>query len=84
MNTVKSLYKVSSYIPLLPIEDAYITGILAKFSKVKHVCFRNMFSLAEEPMPHMCDFINHRKIAYTQINARKLVFVWKRLKRMRC
>lgn len=84
MDIVEELFNTSKVVPLIPIEDAYVTGILSSLIKAKLVCLDKMFSYFKERSPKLCDIVKHVKIAFTQISATKLQIIWRGLFRHKC
>lgn len=74
-NIANRLVKASEYMPYLPIEDAYITGILAKSIRTKHQHI-NGFTFWYDTPPKACDFVNSKRITATKLSPRMMEFIW--------
>lgn len=76
---VESLYIKSHYVPLIEIEDAYVTGLLGNIIEAKHVCFDDQFTYSGDERPGICHIIKRKKIAYSGFNAYQLLALWQKL-----
>ena len=79
VDIVGELYETSTHVPLLHIEDVYVTGILAKIIGAKHVV-RSGFAYKTDKPPKACDFVNRRKISSTNIKPKFMYALWKDIK----
>lgn len=70
------MYNTSRFIPLVPIEDAYITGILAKLTDARHVCLNGIFPRIADRAPNPCDVKMSKKIAFTRCSDKSQKRVW--------
>ena len=76
---VKELYTTAEYIPHIHVDDAYITGILAKIIGAQH---RNEagFAYWGSPKPKPCDFIKNKIYTGTKIQTHEdKVWFWQSL-----
>ncbi|XP_064648165.1 beta-1,3-galactosyltransferase 1-like [Lineus longissimus] len=79
----RTLFETSKYVPLINIEDAYITGVLARIANVEH---RNVegFTYWGSPLIEPCDFILNRKVTGTHMTPSLMYKLWKDITRRRC
>lgn len=84
MDIVPELQTLSTFIPLIQIEDVYVTGILGKVVNATHICKNYQFSYFTEPLPTICDVAYHKKIAYTKFTVKCMKLTWFKLKRGLC
>jgi hypothetical protein len=72
------LYEISKYVPLIKIEDVYVTGILPYVlgKQVKHRKHKG-FSDWLGKVPNHCDIMKRRKFTATKMNADNLGKIWR-------
>lgn len=77
-NIAHRLVKASEYMPYVPIEDAYITGILAKAirTELQHI---NGFTYWYDSPPKPCDFVLRKRITATKVSPLMMEFIWGKL-----
>ncbi|KAK3592672.1 hypothetical protein CHS0354_015973 [Potamilus streckersoni] len=76
---ILQLVTLAEYTPYCPIEDAFITGILATIAGVSVQHSRRFTHLLEKIVP--CEFVQN-KIAVTGVNIQCRYFLWKLIMRM--
>ena len=79
VDIVRELYETSAYVTPLPIEDVYVTGILAKIIGAKHIV-RKGFAFWFEKGAKACDFVTREKITGTNIKPKLMYTLWKQMK----
>lgn len=77
-NIASTLFRTSEYLPYIPIEDAFITGILAKTIEAELVSVPGFTYWLDSP-PHACDYIEDKKISSTKVSSHMMVYIWDRL-----
>lgn len=77
-NIAHRLVKASEYMPYVPIEDAYITGILAKAIRTEHRHI-NGFTFWYDSPPTACDFVLHKRLTATKVSPLMMEFIWGKL-----
>ena len=77
-NIADRLVKASEHMPYIPIEDAYITGILAKSIRTVHQHVRG-FTFWYDVPPTACDFINSRRVTATKVSPQMMEYMWRKL-----
>ncbi|GFO33135.1 hexosyltransferase [Plakobranchus ocellatus] len=75
-SAAKTLTKLSSYFPYIPVEDAFITGILASVGDVDRVDVAG-FSCFREPQSNPCVFVIDEKYMGNEMNESDLRSVWR-------
>ena len=83
MDLICPLLDASQYYPYFAIDDAYITGILAKHIKAKHV-IKSGFSFPGTPKPTPCDFLDSNRFTGHSFSAADMRFFWKALRNTAC
>lgn len=77
----KRMLEVAEYFPYISVEDAFITGILAKVFDARHINIPDkLFDRRPDNKPELCDFVFRRKMAarVTPMLARNL---WRRIEK---
>ena len=74
-NIAGKLLNASQYMPYLPIEDAFITGVLPKVIDAKLVTSRQ-FSYFGEDMIKPCIFMKRTKITCNRVNVSQMRTLW--------
>lgn len=76
---VLPLFQMSEHVPLVPIEDVYVTGVLAKMvgSLLVH---QNGFTSWNAFSPRTCDVILGRILTGTKMTSNSLRRMWQRIK----
>ena len=77
-SAVETVLKLCPYYYYVPIEDAFITGILASIGSVDQFNV-NGFNCFLERKPTPCDFIEDRKYAGNNMDLSDFRITWKRL-----
>lgn len=75
-NIVPRMFMISEYLPYMPIEDAFITGCLAKIVEAKVVSVPG-FTYWNDPVPDACAFVRFRKISATKVTTSIMEKLWK-------
>ena len=83
MDLIRPLLEASQYYPYFSIDDAYITGVLAKHVKAKHV-IKSGFSFPDTPKPSPCDLIEDKKFTATNFGPSEMRIFWKVLRNTTC
>ena len=83
MDLIRPLLGASQYYPYFAIDDAYITGILAKHVKAKHV-IKSGFSFYQTPKPTPCDFVDDNRFTGHGFTALDMKNFWKILRNTTC
>jgi hypothetical protein len=92
-DVVRKLYEASEYVPWLPLEDVYITGILARIVGIRHVTLSDSpkkgaekFARPNGQPARVCDVIKRRVMTATNMTAARLYKIWNSLQgpRNRC
>ena len=83
MDLIRPLLEASQYYPYFPIDDVYITGVLAKHVQGRHVVRRG-FSVEETPKPSACDFINNIRFTGHNYTAAEMRKFWMFLRNTTC
>ena len=78
-NIAGRLLKASEYMPYIPIEDAYVTGILAKTIRTEQLHVDGFTFWFDAP-PKACDFITTKKISATKVSPPMMQLIWDKLK----
>ncbi|GFO03947.1 beta-1,3-galactosyltransferase 1-like [Plakobranchus ocellatus] len=71
-----TLMKLCSHYPYFPIEDAFITGILATVGSIDRVHMRG-FSYWKQPKPEPCAFVNDKIYTGNGMDETDLRSVWR-------
>lgn len=74
-NIVPRMFMVSEYFPYMPIEDAFITGILARVVEATHVDMLG-FTYWEDGEPDPCGFVRESRISATKITETLMKKLW--------
>lgn len=77
-NIASRIFSASEYMPYIPIEDAFITGILAKVIGASHI-FVSGFTFWLDYKPNYCDFVKDIRISATKVNFKYMYFLWEKL-----
>ncbi|KAK3089737.1 hypothetical protein FSP39_006090 [Pinctada imbricata] len=77
-NIVSRLFSRSEYMPYVPVEDAYITGILAKSVEAEHYNIPG-FAYWLEHKPSPCDFVKNKKISATKVSPDYMYYIWDKM-----
>ncbi|XP_052784570.1 beta-1,3-galactosyltransferase 1-like [Mya arenaria] len=75
-NLIPRMFMVSEYLPYMPIEDAFLTGILAKMVEtnlINHAGFTYFYD--QQPIP--CEFASSRRISVTKVTSLLMSRLWK-------
>ncbi|KAL4240858.1 hypothetical protein ACF0H5_001643 [Mactra antiquata] len=75
-NIIPRLLSVSEYLPYMSIEDAYITGCLAKIIDAKRV-FVPGFTYYFDGEPNPCTFVRNKRISATKVTIGSMEGLWK-------
>jgi len=67
-NIVPRMCMVAEYLPYMPIEDAFITGVIAKVIETNLIP-NNSFTNWLEPAPDPCDFVKQKKITANKVSS---------------
>lgn len=78
-NIASRIFSASEYMPYIPIEDAYITGILAKVIDARHVYIPG-FTFWLDYKPNYCDFVNDNRISATKVNFKYMYYLWEKIR----
>lgn len=78
-NIVSRLFRNSEYMPYIPIEDAFITGILAKVIKTKFTDVPGFTFWLDKP-PKTCDFVSDKKISGTKCSSQLMLYMWEQMR----
>ncbi|XP_046350479.1 beta-1,3-galactosyltransferase 1-like isoform X1 [Haliotis rufescens] len=71
--------KVAEYMPYVNIEDAYITGVLAKIFDARHVGIDKLVYHLRKPAK-ACDIASKKKMISQQITASVFYLIWDRIR----
>ena len=83
MDLAGELFETSKYVPWIPLEDVYITGILGKIAKVKLLDFTDMNTFYQiYGSITYCDVILETTLLRMDVSPKKLYEIWKSLKVM--
>ena len=77
-NIASRLFSASEYMAYVPVEDAFITGILAKTIEAEHFNVPG-FAYWLEHKPSYCDFVKDRKISATKVGVQYMLYIWSKL-----
>ena len=77
-NIIPRLFMVSEYFSYMPIEDAFITGILARVIETNHVGV-NGFTYWTDSEPNPCAFVRTSRISATNVDEQLMRKVWQAL-----
>jgi hypothetical protein len=77
-NLASRLFRLSEYFPYLRIEDAYITGVLARVVRCQHVGVPG-FTFWMDTTPTSCDFAMDHRISATKVGAILMQSLWSSL-----
>lgn len=77
-NIAGRIFSASEYMPYIPIEDAYITGILAKVIDARLV-FVSGFTFWLDYKPNYCDFVNDNRISATKVSFKYMFYLWEKI-----
>ncbi|XP_033743784.1 beta-1,3-galactosyltransferase 1-like isoform X2 [Pecten maximus] len=77
-NVAATLFRTSHFMPYIPIEDAYITGILAKVISAEVVDVPGFTFYLDSP-PHACDYIQNSRISSTKVSSHMKNYIWEKL-----
>jgi hypothetical protein len=75
-NIITDMFITSEYIPYMPIEDAFITGCLARILRAKVVPIPG-FTYWNDGVPDPCTFVKNRKISATKVTIPLMGKLWK-------
>ena len=75
---VRDLYETSQYIPLINVEDVFITGILAKIVGARFVR-RPGFAYWGTRRPTACDIIKDKVVTGTKMSTSYMYDIWSRI-----
>jgi len=67
-NIVPRMCMVAEYLPYMPIEDAFITGVLAKVIETNLIP-HDAFTYWIEPAPEPCNFVKQKKITANKVSS---------------
>ncbi|XP_052779565.1 beta-1,3-galactosyltransferase 1-like [Mya arenaria] len=76
-NLIPRMFMVSEYLPYMPIEDAFLTGILSKMVEtnlINHAGFTH-FSDKQPLIP--CEFASSNRISVTKVTSSLMSRLWK-------
>ena len=74
--TAPKLLNISQYLPYLPIEDAFITGILPKIIKISQINIAG-FTDWSKAAPDHCTFFFKNNISGNKVNPGLMVDMWR-------
>ncbi|KAH9495783.1 hypothetical protein Btru_013310 [Bulinus truncatus] len=57
-DAASSVLRLAPYFPYIPVEDAFITGILASVAEVDRIHVSG-FTKWSDPLPNVCEFVNN-------------------------
>ncbi|XP_021344919.1 beta-1,3-galactosyltransferase 5-like [Mizuhopecten yessoensis] len=77
-NIAASLFRASEYFPYIPIEDAYITGILAKAVTAEVIDVPGFTFYLDRP-PHACNYLQDSRISSTKVSSHLKIYIWEKL-----
>ncbi|XP_069125040.1 beta-1,3-galactosyltransferase 5-like isoform X2 [Argopecten irradians] len=77
-NIAASLFRTSEFMPYIPIEDAYITGILAKVINAEVIDVPGFTFYLDSP-PHACDYIQNSRISSTKVSSHMKIYIWEKM-----
>ncbi|XP_045214067.2 beta-1,3-galactosyltransferase 1-like [Mercenaria mercenaria] len=75
-NIIPRMYMISEYLPYMPIEDAFITGCLARIVEAKVVSVPG-FTYWFDPEPDPCQFVRDKRISATHVTTTVMEKLWK-------
>ena len=74
-NIPSRLLMTSQHLPYIPIEDVFITGILAKVNEISLIDV-NGFTHWREDSPDPCTFLRTKKIAANKVDSKLMRLLW--------
>ena len=74
-NTAPRLLMASQHMPYLPIEDAFITGILPKINDISQIHIKE-FTIWKERSPVPCTFLQENRISANRVDANLMRQLW--------
>ena len=74
---VKHLLSVSDFIPLIPAEDAFITGVLARIIRVPRLHFDGFAHDNHVCLP--CNIVYNEDITMTKMSLSRLLLLWRQI-----
>ena len=86
-DVIRQLYEASHYVPWIPLEDVYISGILGRIVGVHHVTVIGSGTKVDKfarPASHpvtACEVVRRRLLSLTHMKIDDLLKVWKNLHR---
>ena len=80
---IRDLFETSEYVPTLPVEDVYITGVLGRVLNVSHV-EQEGFAYWVDKITTACDIIRRRKITGTKMTPGRLTDLWRMISTAAC
>ena len=83
MDAVRKLVRGFRFVPMVNIEDAYITGILARITGVAHRV-DDRFTYWGSPIINACDIVNNKMITGTHMTPKLLYSMWKAINKRNC
>ena len=75
-NMARKLVLASEYMPYLPLEDVFITGVMPKILGTQFVSKRREFTSWNEKKIEPCEFMNGKKIAGNRMNINLMKTMW--------
>uniref|UniRef100_A0A2C9LCE1 Hexosyltransferase n=1 Tax=Biomphalaria glabrata TaxID=6526 RepID=A0A2C9LCE1_BIOGL len=72
----RAIVAVSPYIPMLPIEDAYVTGVMTKVVKAQLFAHNELFTEFMDHLWQRCQMVLDTKIASTNSGGDQAIEIW--------
>ena len=74
-SVIGELLEAARRLPLIPVEDAYVTGLLARMARVPQLHVDNM--AASPRSVSRCDLMRGKYVSETHFNATSLAYLWR-------
>lgn len=75
-NIIPRMFMTSEYLPYMPIEDAFITGCLARIVEAKVVSVPG-FTYWHDTEPDPCQFVRDKRVSVTHVTTTIMEKLWK-------
>jgi hypothetical protein len=75
-NIIPRMFMTSEYLPYMPIEDAFITGCLARIVEAKVVSVPG-FTYWHDAEPDPCQFVRDKRVSVTHVTTTIMEKLWK-------
>ncbi|XP_059163884.1 beta-1,3-galactosyltransferase 1-like [Physella acuta] len=78
IDAVDKIVKLSPHFPYIPVEDAFLTGILASVAGVDRI-MTGGFTKWSESTPHACEFVNYKRYVGNNMTEFMHRAIWREL-----